>query len=78
MSDKAKMQVQTTIPLVAIILGCLATGKIMSDVSHMRDMMEVNSAQMRNVIEQVENLRDRVSRVEAFMGINPKSDGIRK
>ena len=78
MSDKAKMQVMTTIPLVAIILGLLATGRTWQ-------LVESNSEQTRNLIRQFEDLRERQAelrerqiRVEAFLGINPQSDGTKK
>ena len=70
MSDKAIMRVQTTVPILAIIFGCIATGKFVSDVSYIRQAIESQGVVIQTQALRLVELNERLYRVEAFLGIN--------
>jgi len=80
-AEKTMVRIQTTIPILAIIFGCIATGKFISDVAHIRLMMEEQGRTIQNTVNRFDDLSQRTARIEAYLGFpNNRSayDGTRR
>jgi len=63
------MRVQTTVPILAIIFGCIATGKFVSDVSYIRHAIEAQGALIQAQSTRMLEFNDRLVQVEAYLGL---------
>lgn len=70
-SDSVLVKINTAIPILSLLILAGAAGKLVTDVSHIRELMEI-----RNQYEDAryKGLEGRVNRVEAFIGM-PGMDG---
>ena len=63
------MRIQTTVPILAIIFGCIATGKFVSDVSYIRSAIESQGALLQVQASKLLEFNDRLAQVEAHLGL---------
>ncbi len=76
--DKAVVTLQTTVPILSLVAACVMCGKIMADVGHIRELLESQSMTIRNTVNRVDDLSQRMAAVEAYIGLQRSRDGQRR
>ncbi len=80
-TENALVRIQTTVPIVALVMLAIAGGKLVSDVSHIRSMIEEQGRTLQNTVSRFDDLSQRTARIEAYIGIQdgrPVIDGSKR
>lgn len=76
------VKINTAIPLLSLLLFAVAAGKLVTDVSHIRELMEMRArfedARYSTLESRVAKGEERTQLIESFIGIHqirPRGDG---